>query len=245
MSQSSSLASAITSNRWSADETLFFIGLLFELRVEKGPNSDNSIYTREAFQDILVKLNAQYPEFTYELETLERKYQYFRKLWAVFTDAKKLKGTTWDSCTGRVAMNRENEAKIIERHGQYGRRVVICGLIVGHGVTIETWKEIFQPSGVPLGRYIREAGDAVGFAQARVEARATRAAARKRKRTPENNEATDSLPAFSGLVGKGEREQPPSQSRRSSRMSGSSSSGTAAKKAKKRGRTNAIAKSNL
>ncbi|UKZ79763.1 hypothetical protein TrVFT333_007525 [Trichoderma virens FT-333] len=143
MSQIGSQTTAQNLDFWVRDDALFVIDLLFELRLEKGP--DYSIYTPEAFADIRIKLISQHPKCHRLHKYIEGRFQELKTLWAIFEDAIKLPGTTWGNYTGMLAMSPGNQDIVIERHGLYGHRVVFYGLPVGQGVTIETWGRYSGP----------------------------------------------------------------------------------------------------
>lgn len=152
-----------TSNRWSSSQTLSLLGLLLEARREGRLNSIKKTSLRLAFKYLLVQLQTLHPERHWELKTVENKYQDVKNFWRVFREADGTSGTTYDADTGRLKMSKQNETMIIERHHPYGRRVVANGLLIGEGVTYETWEEIFS-NDPTAGHYILEVIDDEGFA---------------------------------------------------------------------------------
>lgn len=57
-------------------------------------------------------------------------------------------------------MSKQSEVLITEKHSKYGRRIIQNGLLVGDGITVETWREIFTREPPPGWSIINASGDA-------------------------------------------------------------------------------------
>lgn len=149
--------------RWSKDQILLFLNLILEACRDGKMNSSKSIYLRQGFATMVEPLKMQYPSRPWNLKMLENKYYYLKKFWRVFCEAEKTSGTTYDEESGALSLSHQNQQLLISRYSHFGRKVVASGLLVGDGITIDSWQEIFAKD-QPAGQHIREAGDADGWA---------------------------------------------------------------------------------
>ncbi|ETS02711.1 hypothetical protein M419DRAFT_97673 [Trichoderma reesei RUT C-30] len=150
--------------RWSDQQTLFFLSLLLEARRQHLLESTKTKYLREGLQTLIPRMVQRFPGRPWEIRTLENKYQYLKKYWRVFAAAEKISGTSYDPATGKLSMSEQNEGLVTQRYGAMGRRVVSIGLLVGDGITFESWLEVFS-NDLPAGENIVEAGDEAAFAR--------------------------------------------------------------------------------
>lgn len=154
--------------RWSTDQALFFIDELCIATRDGKLNSTKESIKRGVWDTLEVVFREQWPDAVWDAKVFEGKLRQIRDFWRVFREILESSGTSYNPDTGKVSVSRQNEKMFIERYGTKAKQAFQNGLLIGNGIGIEAYEEIFS-NDPRAGTQITEAHEDVGIVLASQE----------------------------------------------------------------------------